>query len=189
MWSGNTEVEPGSVAGLILSTSTVRGSPQVELMRVCSIWLALLHLVKVPCNRRPDTFGKGHCSYCDYEASHWRTRKFWIPRVVVEPINVLRICPWCWLTWIEVGIYGYFSKCHSAFSSYASPRGILPRRILWGSTTDCSHSDTPTTSFNVAVETLVRKYARDDTDQLRPSRSSSLNIGIQSLDYIIHTCG
>ena len=172
MWSGNTEVEPGSVAGLILSTSTVRGSPQVELMRVCSIWLALLHLVKVPCNRRPDTFGKGHCSYCDYEASHWRTRKFWIPRVVVEP-NVLRICPWCWLTWIEVGIYGDFSKCHSAFSSYASPRGILPRRILWGSTTDCSHSDTPTTSFNVAVETFAiwwgNIYARDDTDQLRPS--------------------
>ena len=123
-------------------------------MSVCSIWLALLHLVKVPCNRRPDTFGKGHCSYCDYEASHWRTRKFWIPRVVVEP-NVLRICPWCWLTWIEVGIYGDFSKCHSAFSSYASPRGILPRRILWGSTTDCSHSDTPTTSFNVAVETFA----------------------------------
>lgn len=93
VWNGNTEVEPGSITGLILSTSTVRGSPQVELMCVCSIWLALLHLVKVPC--KPETslsnrcFGRGHCSYCDHEASHWRTRKFGYHGSVTHPYKRL----------------------------------------------------------------------------------------------------
>ena len=49
----------------------------------------------------------------------------------------------------------------------------------------------PPPALTLPWKRLVGKYARDDTDQLRPSSSSSssLNIGIQSLDYIIHTYG
>lgn len=68
--------------------------------------------------------------------------------------NISFVILFLMLTWIKVGVYGDFSKCHSAFSSHASPRCILLRRILWASASDCSHSDTPTTSINVAVETI-----------------------------------